>query len=124
MNIIMTNDNNIRQISTAPYEYLEEYQIIEQEFKVSPSSKYDGIYKKIQQLETRIANDLRSLEDYETNNTSRQNVYKQLTTDYSEMYRSIYAKLIIVGIALLIVARYIIYYIWQIFTNIPITVMK
>jgi len=99
----------IRNISTAPYEYLQEYQTIEDEFKIAPSSKYADIHNKLKNLDTRIGNDLSALSQYETSKT----VSTKLTTSYSEMYTSMYAKVIITIVCIVIVSRYIMYYIWS-----------
>jgi hypothetical protein len=123
----MTTKTDIRQItSEAPYEYIQEYQTIEQEYQKAPSSEYNNIYQQIQGLETRVMNDLNALYNYESSSESKQNVYKKTTKDYSEIYQSIYAKILIGGISMMIVAGYGIYYIWSFFsiTPKPLTVSR
>ena len=99
---------------TVPYEYIQEYQALEDEFNKAPSSKYVDIYSKIQRLTTRISTDLGSLEVYESTQSKPQ-VYQQLKTNYSEIYTSIYAKIVILSVCVILIVRYIIYYIWPMF---------
>jgi hypothetical protein len=123
----MTTKPNIQKItSAAPYEYIQEYQSIEQEYNKASSSEYTNIYQKIQGLDARVMNDLNALYNYEASSESKQNVYKKATTDYAEIYKSIYAKILIGGISMMLVAGYGIYYIWSVFssTSKPVTVIR
>jgi hypothetical protein len=120
----MTNTDIRKVTSEAPYEYIQEYQSIEQEFKSAPSSRYKDIYDKIQNLETRVSLDLKALSDFEASSASNQTLYKKVTTDYSEIYKSIYAKILLVGISMIIVAGYGIYYIWSVFSAVPATASR
>ena len=111
----MTTTNQIRN-TTAPYEYLQEYQSIEDEFKEAPSSKYVDIYNKIQNLTTRIANDLHNIETNE-NSFSTTKVVSHLNSDYSELYKSMTAKLAIMVVCLVLVLISILHYIWTMFAS-------
>ena len=111
----MTTTSTMRN-TTAPYEYLQEYQSIEDEFKNAPSSKYADIYSKIQNLTTRIANDLHNIETNEKS-LSTTKVVTHLNSDYSELYKSMTAKMAILVVCMVLILTSILHYIWTMFAS-------